>query len=231
MAEAGFTRYEFGRWKTKDIGAIAKANEELGLQAALFTGYPGLRGARWKEGLLEAATDSAELGPRLGALKVGVMAAERDEAVDRREQVEGLVDALEEAAGLVANSEVVLVLEPIQPLPGKPTSLIGTVEEAAAVVKAVGSDRLKFAFPIDRAAVLDPALVDRIEQQKGRTGYYRLVDFAPPDAATGPAYVRALRAIQATGYAEPVGLGLAPKGDPLAAIEAIRKLDGLVKGP
>ena len=89
IGEAGFTRYEFGRWKTKELDAIAKKNEELGLQAVLFHRLSGaLRGSKWKEGLLEAAADAAELAPKLGTTKVGVIAADRDEKLDRHEQVE-----------------------------------------------------------------------------------------------------------------------------------------------
>jgi hydroxypyruvate isomerase len=229
IGEAGFTRYEFGRWKTKDTAAIIKANEELGLQVAIFTGYPGLRGAMWKEGLLDSASDSAELGPKLGAVKAGVMATDRDEKVERPEQVEDLVDALKEAVEKVAESEVVLILEPVKAVPKKPVPLISTVEEAAAVVKAVGSDRVRFVFPIERAAVLEGTVPEQIKKFKDQAGYYRLVDFAPPLGEGEKAYAHVLRTIHDIGYPDPIGLGLAPKGDPSAAIEAIRKLDDAAK--
>jgi hydroxypyruvate isomerase len=229
IGEAGFSRYEFGRWKTKDTEAIAKANGELGLQAAIFNGYPGLRGAKWKEGLLDAATDSAELAPRLGAVKAGFMATERDEKVDRPDQVEDLVDALKEAVEKLDESEVVLILEPVKVEPRKPAPLISTVEQAAEVVKKVGSDRVKFAFSIDRASVLEATLPEQIKKFKDQAGYYRLVDFAPPTGAAQAAYARVLRTIHDVGYPDPIGLGLAPKGDPMAAIEAIRKLDDAAK--
>lgn len=229
VSEAGFTRYEFGRWKTKDTSAIAKSNEELGLQVAIFNGYPGLRGEKWKEGLLDSAADSSELGPKLGAVKAGVMAAERDEKVERTDQVEDLVDALKEAVEKVAESEVVLILEPVKAVKGKPAPLISTADEAAEVVKAVKSDRVRFAFSIDRATALDAATPERIRKLKDQVGYYRLVDFAPPTRADPGTYARVLRTIHDVGYADPIGLGLAPKGDPAAAIEAIRKLDDAAK--
>jgi hydroxypyruvate isomerase len=229
IGEAGFTRYEFGRWKTKDTLAIAKANEGLGLQAAIFNGYPGLRGPKWKEGLLDTSGDLAELCPNLGAVKTGVMATERDENVERPDQVEDLVDALKEAVEKLGESEVVLILEPVQAVPKKPTPLITTVEEAAGVVKAVGSARVKFAFPIEKASVLAGTLPEQIQKFKDHVGYYRFVDFAPPAKADEAAYAKVLRAIHDAGYADPIGLGLAPKGDPMAAIEAIRKLDEAAK--
>ena len=229
IGEAGFTRYEFGRWKTKDIEAIAKRNEEAGLQAVLFTGYPGLKGAKWKEGLLDSVEDAAQLAPRLGAVKFGVVANDRDEKVERDEQVDDLVDALKEAVEKVAEAEAILILEPVRPVANRPKSLITSAEEAASVVKAVKSDRVKFAFPIERAVVAEGKLPDLIEKHKGQAGYYRLVDFAPPEASARMQYAKVLRAIHDVGYLDPIGLWLPPKGDPLAAIEAIRKLDEAAK--
>jgi hydroxypyruvate isomerase len=228
IGESGFTRYEFGRWKTKDVDAIARKNEELGLQAVLFTGYPGLRGAKWKEGLLDSAADAAELAPRLGAVKVSVVAADRDEKLDRPEQVDELVDALKEAAEKVAEFEAVLILEPVRAVANRPRSLVASADEAAAVVKAVASDRVKFAFSIDRAEAAGGKVPDLIRRYKGQVGYYRLDDFGPP-VGDEPSYARVLRAIHDAGYPDPVGLGLVPKGEPSAAIGAILKLDAVAK--
>jgi len=229
LSEAGLTRYEFGRWKTKDTQAITKANENLGLQTTIFNGYPGLKGAKWKEGLLDASEDSASLAPDLGAVKAGVIPPDRDEKVDRLDQVEDLVDALKEAIEKLGDSEVVLILEPVKAVANQPSPLIRSIEEAVEVIRRVASDRVKFAFPIEKAAVLAGTLLDPIIQHKDRVGYYRLVNFVPPAKAEELAYARVLRAIHDTGHADPIGLGLAPKGDPSAAIEAIRKLDDAAK--
>ena len=229
IGEAGFTHYEFGRWKTKDTEAISKKNEELGLQAALFNAYPGLKGARWKEGLLESVALSAQLAPRLGALKLAVVAADRDEKVEREEQVDDLVDALKEAVEALGESEAVLILEPVRAVANRPRSLIASAEEAAAVVKAVGSDRVRFAFPIERTEVAGGKVPDLIKASKDRVGYYRLVDFGPPEGPVEVRHAQVLRTIHDVGHRDPIGLGLAMKGDPLAAIESIRKLDAAAK--
>jgi hydroxypyruvate isomerase len=228
LGEAGFSHYEFGRWKTKDLDAIAKRNEELGLQATLFTGYPGLRGSRWKEGLLVDAPDSAELAPKLGASKVSIVAADRDEKVDRQEQVDELVDTLKEAVEKAAEFEAVLILETGRAASNRSKPLIGSADEAAGVVKAVGSDRVKFAFPIDPTEVAGGKLPDLLAKHKGQAGYYRLNDFGSP-AANEPHYARVLRTIHDLGYPDPIGLGLASKVDPSAAIDLIRKLDAAAK--
>ena len=228
IAEAGFSRYEFGRWKTKDFDAVAKLNEELGLQAVLFTGYPGIRGPKWKEGLLDTIEDAAELAPKFGAGKVSVVAGDRDEKVDRDEQIEQVVDALKEAVEKVAETETILILEPGRALANRPKPLLASVDEAAAVVKAVGSDRVKCAFPIDRSEVGEGKLPDLIKKHKDQVGHYRLVDFGPPLENEGK-YAQVLRTIHDVGTNDPIGLGLAAKGDPLAAIESIRKLDAAAK--
>jgi hydroxypyruvate isomerase len=228
IGEAGFTRYEFGRWKTKDLDAIARKNEELGLQAVLFTGYPGLKGAKWKEGLLDSVADAAELAPRFGAAKVSVVAADRDEKLERQEQVDELVDALKEAVEKVAEFEAVLILETGRAAANRPSPLITSADEAAAVVKAVGSDRVKFAFAIDREEVVGGKIPDLIRKHKDQAGYYRLVDF-DPSLGVDTRYPPILKAVHGVGYPDPIGLGLAPKADPSAVIDAIRKLDAAAK--
>lgn len=230
LAETGFSRYEFARWKTKDVDAIAKLNEELGLQAALFVGYPGLRAPRWKEGLLDAIGDAAELAPKLGAGKVSVVAGDRDEKIDRDEQVEQTVNAFKEAVEKVGEgeTETILILEPGRTMANRPKPLLASVEEAAAVVKAVGSDRLKLGFPIDRVGVVEGKILASIEKHKDQTGHYRLIDFGPPLEVEGQ-YARVLKAIRDAGHQDPIGLSLAAKGDPIASIESIRKLDSMAK--
>jgi hydroxypyruvate isomerase len=229
LGEAGFSRYEFARWKTKDFGAIIKRNDELNLQAAIFTGSPPWKGASWKKQLLESGEESAQLAPKLGAGKMTVVAPDRDEKLDRRDQVEDFVDALKETVEKLAGIEVVLILEPTRAIPNRPTSLVASIEEAAAVVKAVGSDKVKIAFTIDPAAVVNGEIPALIERYKGEVNYYRLGDFAPPVAPAETRHAQVLRAIQGVGYQDPIGLGLAAKGDPLAAIESIRKLDATAK--
>ena len=228
LGEAGFSRYEFGGWKTKDLDAIAKRNEELGLQATIFNGYPGLRGPKWKDGLLDAIPDAAELAPRFGANKVSIFAADRDEDVDRQDQVDDLVDALKEAIEKAADFETVLILEPGRAATNRAKPLIGSADEAAFVVKAVNSEKVKFAFPIGPADVADGNLPGLLSRHKEQAGYYRLNDFGAP----GPAeerYARVFKAIHDLGYPDPIGLGLAAKVDPTAAIDLIRKLDASAK--
>jgi hydroxypyruvate isomerase len=229
LSDAGFSRYEFGRWKTKDFAAIIKRNEELTLQAAIFTGCPGLKGSKWKEPFLEAIEDSAELAPKLGAAKISVVAPDRDEKLDRADQVDDFVDALKEAIEKLGEFEVVMILEATRPVANRPPSLVTTHEEALAVVKAVGSDKVKFAITIDPAAVLDDKVLDLIRSSKAQAGYYRLSDFAGSAPSNEARHARVIRTIHDVGYEDPVGIGLAAKVDPAAAIEAIRKIDAAAK--
>jgi hydroxypyruvate isomerase len=224
LSEEGFTRYEFSRWKTKDIEAIARKNEELGLQAILFTGYSVLNSPRWKEGLIEAIADAVELAPRLGATKVGVVPPGRNEKVDREEQVEDLVEALKEAAEKVAESEAMLILEPASPSPGRARPVIASAEEAAAVIKSVGSPRARFAFEVRPTRLKDePEPVAQIRALKDQVGYYRIIDLGHPSGVADLPGV--LKAIHDVGYTDPIGLSVAERVDPKMAIEVIRKAD------
>ena len=233
LAEAGFSRYEFGRWKTRDFDAIAKLNEELGIQIALFTGYPGLRSGQWKAGLFDVVEDSALLAAKIGSPKVGIVGPTRDEKVNRDDQLDELVEALREAGEKVAETEVVLVVEPGPAAPaGKdaPRPLIDSFDELAAVVKDVGSDRVKMVFAIEKADVAAGKVVNRIKAHASKVGHYRLAEFeGAKEKEIEAEYAKVLRAIQGAGYADPIGLALPSKGDPASAIEALRKVNASAK--
>ena len=64
IAESGFNRYEFGLWKTKDIDAIIKANEELTLQTTQFLAYSGIANPKRKDVFLEELEFSVEVAKR-----------------------------------------------------------------------------------------------------------------------------------------------------------------------
>jgi hydroxypyruvate isomerase len=229
LSEAGFSRYEFGRWKTKDYAAIGKKNEELALRPVIFNGSPAFKGAKWQERLIDSIALSAELAPKLGAGKISVLAPDRDDKLERSDQVDDFVDALKEAVEKVAEFDVVLVLESTRTVANRPASLVTSPEEAAAVVRSVGSDKLKFAFTIDPSTMNDGKVVDLIRQHKAQAGYYRLADFTPPAAANEARLAQILQAIHATELDESIGLSLASKVEPAAAIESIRKLDEAAK--
>jgi sugar phosphate isomerase/epimerase len=118
----------------------------------------------------------------------------------------------------------VLILEPTLTVPGRTRPVIGSAEEAAAAIRSVGSPRVRFAFEVRRPRMKDePDPVDQIQALKDQVGYYRIADLGQPGSPVN--YARILKTIHDTGYADPIGLAIAERVDPMLAIEEIRKAD------
>jgi len=219
IAEAGFTRYEFGPWKTKDVDAVAKLNEERGIQPALFLAYRGIADPKRKEAFLEAVELSVEVAQKLGSTKLAVSAGDAIDGVDREGQVDAAIEALKAASEKVAEAEITLILDPYDAPRKRP--LFARIEEAAEVIKEVDSKLVKLLLDAGRLPAGEGDFAALIEKHKAAIGHCRLV--APPDPP------RLLKALRDAGFGDPVGLGLPPKADPLAAIEATRKADAAAR--
>ena len=83
------------------------------------------------------------------------------------------------------------------------------------MVKAVGSDRVKFAFTIDRAAVVEREGAGPDQGTQGSGGLLPARQLRPAGRGRAEGIRPGVRAIHDAGYLDPIGLGLAPKGDPL----------------
>ncbi|GHT56756.1 hydroxypyruvate isomerase [Spirochaetia bacterium] len=110
---AGFSAYEFWGWWDRNIDALAKKAEVLGLSCAAFcTRFvpltdPGQRGA-YLEGLKESIKAARKLGAKVLISQVG-----SDTGAVRAFQHKSVVAGLRAAAPLLEGSGVTLAIEPL----------------------------------------------------------------------------------------------------------------------
>ncbi len=219
IAEAGFTRYEFGSWKTKDIDAVAKRDEELGIQPSLFLAYRGIGDPKRKEAFLDAVELSVEVAQKLGSTRLAVSVGDKIAGVDREEQVDAAIDALKAASEKVAEAEITLLVDPFDA--HRDRSLFANTAAAADVIKEVDSKLVRLLIDAARLPAGQGDLAALVEKHKAAIGHCRLI--APP------ASPRLLKLLRDSGFGDPLGIGLPPRADPLAAIEATRKADADAK--
>lgn len=232
VAEAGFARYEFGLWTAKDLDAIVKANEDLNLQITQFLAYSNFASPKRKGQFLDAVEDAVMVAGRLGTTRFTVVVGDAVAGIERDEQVERVVDVLKEAAEKVAEAEVTILVEATSGLVERSKPLLATIDDLAGVVKAVDSKLVKVLFDLHQYAEGGgkDAAAD-VAKHKDMIGYYQIADHpGRHEPKTGKLdFPRLLKAIQATGYTEAIGLELAPTGDPLDAIKAVREADAAAK--
>jgi len=240
VKEAGFSHYEFWPWRGKDIDAILKLNEELGLTTAQFSASPvkGFRHgitnpdpARLAE-FEEEIRSAVPVAKKLGVKKLCVVAGVETQGYSRDDQTRAVIAALKAGAKIVESEGITIILEPLNVLVDHPRQLVVHSAHAAEILKAVGSPHVKMLFDIYHQQISEGNLTGNIRKYHDLIGYFQLADHpGRHQPTTGEInYAFVLRTIHDVGYRDPIGMEMSPKGDPKAAFEAIRRVDAEARG-
>jgi hydroxypyruvate isomerase len=235
VKEAGFSHYEFWPWRDKDLDGILRLNQELGLTATQFTASPvkgfghGITNpdpAR-REEFEEEIRSAVAVAKRLGVKKVCVVAGEETPGYSRDDQTRAVITALKAGARIVEPEGITIILEPLNILVDHPRQLIVHSAHAAEVLRAVGSPNVKMLFDIYHQQISEGNLTGNIRKYRERIGYFQLADHpGRHEPTTGEiSYPFVLRTIHDVGYRDAIGMEMTPRSDPMAAFQAIRRVD------
>ena len=166
-----------------------------------------------------------EAGCRKGITLSGTV----DPALSRSEMRQNLESALAEAAGIAAEADFTLLLEPLNTLVDHPGYYLDSSAEALAIVRAIGSPHLKILFDIYHMQIMEGNLLATIEKNIAWIGHFH--------AAGVPGrgelfdcelnYPAIVKRIDALGYQGCFGLEYFPRMmDHKASLEAIRSYLG-----
>lgn len=231
VSESGFSHYEFWQWKTKDLPAIKKANEELNLTPTQFSAFWGITDAARKEPFFRAVDEALAAAEFLGVKQLCVVAGEVAPKVERDEQFENVIEAIKAVVPKLEEADVTLILEPLNVLVDHPKQLVVTTEDAIRVMKGVDSKNVKILFDVYHQQISEGNLSGNIKKNKDYIGYYQIADHpGRHEPNTGEInYAHVLRTIHDVGYQGAIGLELSPKSDPAAALKAVREADAAAK--
>lgn len=239
VKEAGFTHYEFWPWRNKDIDAIVSLNRELGLVPVQFSASPvkgfghGITNPdpTRREEFEDEIRSAVPVAKKLGVKKICVVAGEETKGVSREEQTQAVIAALKAGARIVEPEGITIILEPLNVLVDHPRQLVVHSGHAASILKGVGSPSVKMLFDIYHQQISEGNLSGNIRKYHDLIGYYQLADHpGRHEPTTGEInYPFVLRTIHDVGYREVIGMEMSPKGDPMAAFEAMREVDALAK--
>ena len=236
VAEAKFSHYEFWPWRGKDVDAILKLNQELGLRPVQFTASPkrfdqGITDPRRKDEFVEDVKAAVAVAKRLNVKKLCVVAGEEASGYGRDEQTRAVIDALKAGARVVEPEGITLILEPLNVLVDHPKQHVVTSGHAAEILRAVGSPHVKMLFDVYHQQISEGNLSGNIRKYKDLIGYFQIADHpGRHEPGTGEInYAHVLRTIHDTGYRGAIGMELSPKSDPAAAFRAVRAADAAAR--
>jgi hydroxypyruvate isomerase len=234
-AEAGFTAVETW-WPEDGLGpAWAAETRRLGLDVSLVNCFGGdlaagergfLNDPERRDEALDAFRAALDLADRCGARAINALVGRDSGSFDRLTQLAIAADALAACAELAADTDVTIVVEPLNEL-DVPGSLVPTPRSALALVEDVGAPNVRLLYDAYHAACAGYDPVREVADFMPLIGHVQFAD-CPGRGAPGSgdldldAFVAAL---EAAGYTGAVGLEFFADGPTRDSLGFMR-LDG-----
>ncbi|MGQ9629237.1 MAG: hydroxypyruvate isomerase family protein [bacterium] len=229
VADVGLKAFEFWGWGDKDIPAIARKREEVGLSVAAFSsGRAPLTQPEKHREYIEELRGAIRAARELNCKTLIVTTGNELAGVPREEQHRNIVEALREAAPIVEDAGVTLVLEPLNVLVDHKGYYLSTSGEGFEILDEVGSPNVKLLYDIYHQQITEGNLISTIEGNIGKIGHFHLADVpGRHEPGTGEiSYKNVLGRISALGYGGYVGLEYKPSKD---HAETLREIIAMVR--
>ena len=224
----GYPAFEFWEWKNKDVDAIIRKKNELGLEIAT------IMGSGWKPLFTEEARKTfvseiqASIGAakRLGSKSLIVTTGLEDKRLTRAEQHVNYVSALKAAAPFAEQAQVTLVLEPLNTKVDHPGYYLQTAKEGFEILDEVGSPAVKMLFDIYHHQIMEGNVIQDITKNISKIAHFHVADVpGRHEPGTGEInYANVFRAIAASGYQGFVGLEYKPSRNAEETLREVLKL-------
>lgn len=225
VRKAGIPAIEFWGWWDKDLEALEAARDANGLQiSACCTRFVSLVDPAKRRAYLEGLAESLAAAKRLETSILISQTGDARKGVSREEQHQCLVEGLREAAPLLEEAGVTLVIEPLNELVDHAGYYLVRSDEAFKIIDEVGSPNVKVVFDIYHQQISEGHLIHNITANIAKIAHFH--------AAGNPGrrelqrgeidYREVFEAIRETGFSGYVGLEYWPaREDPLPALREV----------
>ena len=214
VKQIGYPAFEFWEWKNKDVDAILRKKNELGLEVAT------MMGSGWKQMNTEEArkTFASEIqaslttAKRLNCKTLIVTTGFEDKSIARTAQHANYVAALKLAAPFAEAAQVTLVVEPLNTKVDHPNYYLQTAKEGFEMLDEVGSPAVKMLFDIYHHQIMEGNVIEDIRKNISKIAHFHVADVpGRHEPGTGEInYSNVFRAIAASSYQGFVGLEYVP---------------------
>ncbi len=214
IKKLGYSAFEFWEWKNKDVAAILRKKNELGLEIATImgSGWKHMNSEEARKTFVSEIQASLVTAKRLGVKTLIVTTGFEDKRIPRAEQHANYVAAFKAAAPFAEQAQVTLVLEPLNTKVDHPGYYLQTAKEGFEMLDEVGSPALKMLFDIYHHQIMEGNVIADITKNIAKIAHFHIAD-VPGRHEPGSGeinYSNVFRAISATGYQGFVGLEYKP---------------------
>ncbi|XP_008843579.1 putative hydroxypyruvate isomerase [Nannospalax galili] len=192
---------------------------EMGLGAV-----PG-RQAAFREGLEQAVRYAKALGCRRIHLMAGRVPRGADRAAVRGEMEAVFLENLRHAAGVLAQEDLMGLLEPINTRITDPQYFLDTPQQAAAILQKVGRPNLQLQMDIFHWQIMDGNLTGNIREFLPIVGHVQVAqvpDRGEPDSSGELDFSYLFQLLEDEGYQGFVGCEYQPRGDTVEGLSWLR---------
>lgn len=228
IGKMGFDAAETYDWKSLDLGAVADACRESGVEllSMCTTEFrmtdPAYRAA-WLEGLEESCIAANKVGAHKLITQVG-----QDTGAPREKQHAAIVETLRLAVPTLEKYGVTVMIEPLNTYVNHPGYYLWSSQEAFAIVREVGSNFAKVVFDIYHQQVMEGNIIPNVTgnldciahlHSAGHPGRHEL-QYGEND------YKVIFAAIDQAGYTGACGLEYSPLLPPAESLRLAKELYG-----
>ncbi|MCO8120820.1 TIM barrel protein [Stieleria sp. TO1_6] len=227
VKQCGIDAFEFWGWWDKDLDAIEAAAAEHQMQiAACCTKFVSLVDPDLRGEYLQGLGESIEAAKRLGCPTLISQVGDFRVGVPREQQHDCLVEGLRQAAPMLEQSGVTLVIEPLNELIDHVGYYLVRSDEAFQIIDQVASDRVKVVFDIYHQQISEGNVIRGAIDHIDRIGHFHAAGNPGRNELTRGElnYAQIFDAIRDSDYQGYVGLEYWPVNDPVAGLCSAAKL-------
>lgn len=171
-AQCGIGAYEFWAWWDKDVAAIRKAKDDLGLETAAFcTKFISLTNPARRKEYAQALKETVAVAKRLDCRAVISQVGDEIPGVPRGLQHESIVQGLKDCAPMLEDAGVVLTFEPLNTIVDHAGYYLWSSREAFEIAGEVGSPNVKVLYDIYHQQIMEGHLISRIASNIDKIGH------------------------------------------------------------
>jgi hydroxypyruvate isomerase len=229
-AALGFPAIEFWPHAGKDIGALAAATRELGLEVAQFTAWgftPGLNETRHHDAFLRAIEAGCAVAKQLRCRKMTVVGGNDVPGLSRERMHDNIAAGLRRAAPIAAEHGIMLILEPMNVRVDHAGHCLYGSTDALRICRQVDSRWVKLNWELYHMQISEGDLCGHLREGIDQIGYVQLADHpGRREPGTGEIrYRRVLEEVRALGYTDFVGVECWPSGPEAEAAQRLAQND------
>jgi hydroxypyruvate isomerase len=228
VAKCGLPAIEFWSWRNKDIDAIVAKSKETGLKVAGCCIDPGSRitHPRFKDAFVSGVKGTVETLKKLGSKTMIVTVGNEIPRTPREDQHKSIVDSLKEAAPIVEEAGIAIVLEPLNTLVDHGGYYLWSSKEGFEIIREVDSKNVRLLYDIYHQQIMEGNLIANITKNIDLIGHFHVGDVpGRHEPGTGEInYLNVFKAIARTNYGGYIGLEFRPSKSGEEALQHVKEL-------